>query len=217
MDEPILSGRDDQLAVGDWVRFSKGAQKFGGVRIHLVTHIDAMAVTLEGHGVWLAPALEKMTTPEVKAHQNRARRDRMTSRYGAVLPQRLRTAEEQLAERTREQQDQFYSSPERLLTQQAQGRIERPAQDLTERALADMGAMDGYTLKRQQAADLKATTLHDQKDIILDILKRGNDVRDWPEDERDLHRGWIGDFTSRHAAVLDLRAKKILKLIEPKE
>lgn len=150
--------RKRRIEVGDLVRFTKEAQRIGGVRTHRVTLINGEQVTLEGHGAWLASALEKVPT-----------------------------------------------------------RAQRPSQDLTELALLGEATSLAYRLKHEQAADLKETTLTDPKDLILDILSRENDVRDWPEDERELHRGWVGDFRSRHAAVIELRAKKILNALQPQQ
>lgn len=67
---------------------------------------------------------------------------------------------------------------------------------------------------RELEADSIAAALTDPAATIRDILNRGNDVRDWPKDERELHRGWMGDFTSRHAAVIELRVNKILSILD---
>jgi hypothetical protein len=55
---------------------------------------------------------------------------------------------------------------------------------------------------------------------IIELLDRSNVVYEWPADEAELHREWRGDWRSRHYAVLELRAQKILDLIQgvqPKE
>jgi len=48
---------------------------------------------------------------------------------------------------------------------------------------------------------------------ITDILNRGNDVREWPKDERKVYRTErMTSFTQAQEAVTQLRAQKILEI-----
>jgi len=55
---------------------------------------------------------------------------------------------------------------------------------------------------------------------IIEIMNRSNDVREWPEDEIELHRLghskgsdiWLS-FTQRREALMELRARKIAELV----
>ena len=53
----------------------------------------------------------------------------------------------------------------------------------------------------------------DLREKVRAILDRGPHVEDWPEDERTLYRTHRGDFTSRAAALLDLRVEKIIAAV----
>jgi PTH2 family peptidyl-tRNA hydrolase len=55
---------------------------------------------------------------------------------------------------------------------------------------------------------------------ITRILERGNDVRDWPADEQELHRNghsegseFWNSFDERHNAVVAFRAQKVIVLL----
>jgi hypothetical protein len=49
---------------------------------------------------------------------------------------------------------------------------------------------------------------------ILEIMNRGNDVREWPNDERQLYRSLraVESLTAAHDAVDRVRAQKILRI-----
>jgi hypothetical protein len=51
------------------------------------------------------------------------------------------------------------------------------------------------------------------EDAVIATLSRGNDVREWPADEQDLHRaeGWPS-FSDRNEGVARYRARKIIQL-----
>jgi len=53
----------------------------------------------------------------------------------------------------------------------------------------------------------------DLREEVRAILERGQYVPDWPEDERTLYRTYEGDFTSRGAALLDMRVEKVIAAV----
>lgn len=55
-------------------------------------------------------------------------------------------------------------------------------------------------------------------DEIAAIIDRSDHVRDWPKDERDFYRDYGGglwdSFTDRHEKLVQMRANKIIKLVQ---